>query len=350
MHTKESPVTPDDDPRDQLITILGDGQMALVASDALACAGAKCRLWSHDAEALAELGKTRRSPRLESFTLDASVETEPDIEKAVRDADLVLSAIPTPFLRDVWAPLAGKLDAELPVVSVTKGVEVRTLLTPTQIIADALAEETDRRPLAVLSGPTIAAELAERKPATMVAASAHHDLAETVQRLFNTPWLRIYTSDDPLGVEIAGAVKNVIAIAAGAVDGLDLGANAKSALLARGLAEIARLGAKLGAKPDTFWGVAGVGDLATTCFSPHGRNRSCGEALGKGQTLDEYLASTSSVVEGVKTTKSVTAWSIRLGVDMPITHAVHAVLFESVPPKEAIGMLMNRPVGEERLV
>ena len=343
-------MTPDDAASDQLVTILGDGQMALVCADALTFAGARCRIWSHDADALNELRSTRRSPRLDGFTLDETVETETDLKQAASDADLILSAIPTPFLRDVWARLAGTLRPELPVVSVSKGIEIKTLLTPTQIIADALAEPHDQRPLATLSGPTIAAELAERKPATMIAASARFDLAERTQRLFNAPWLRVYTSDDPLGVEIAGAVKNVIAIAAGAVDGLDLGANAKSALLARGLAEIARLGAKLGAKPDTFFGVAGVGDLATTCFSPEGRNRSCGEALGKGQTLDDYLESTSSVVEGVKTTKSVTAWSIRLGVDMPITHAVHAVLFENVSPKDAIGMLMNRPVGEERLV
>jgi len=342
--------TATDAPKEPRVAILGDGQMALVAADLLVHNAASCVMWSHDAGALAELDRTRRSPRLQDFTLDQSVETEPDLARAVSDAELILSAIPTPFLRDVWSPLKGRLDVEIPFVSVTKGVEIRTLLTPTQIVADALGESPETRPSAVLSGPTIAAELARRLPATMIAASAHHDLALRVQRLFGSPWMRVYTSDDPLGVEIAGAVKNVIAIAAGAIDGLDLGVNAKSALLARGLAEIARLGARLGATPETFFGVAGVGDLATTCFSPHGRNRTCGEALGRGESLDDYLARTSSVVEGVKTTKAVTAWSIRLGVDMPITHAVHAVLFENVPPKKAIGMLMNRPVGEERLV
>jgi glycerol-3-phosphate dehydrogenase (NAD(P)+) len=343
-------MTADDATTRTRVAILGDGQMALAAADALAFTGAQCVVWSHDAEALESLDRTRRSPRLEDFTLDESVSTEPDLEQAVAGADLILSAIPTPYLRQVWTPLADKIDRAVPVVSVTKGIEIKTLLTPTQIVADALAEASDARPYAVLSGPTIAAELARRLPATMIAASASRDLAEHVQALFAAPWLRVYTSDDPLGVEIAGAVKNVIAIAAGAIDGLDLGVNAKSALLARGLAEIARLGARVGATPETFFGVAGVGDLATTCFSPHGRNRTCGEALGRGESLDDYLARTSSVVEGVKTTRAVTAWSIRLGVDMPITHAVHAVLFENVPPKEAIQMLMTRPVGEERLV
>lgn len=330
--------------------ILGDGQMALVAADALITQGASVVLWSHDADALRALAESRTSPRLEGFTLPESVETNPDINAALTNADLVLSAIPTQFLRPVWSPLKGTLAEGVPIVSVAKGVELKTLLTPTRIIADALDEPDEARPLAALSGPTIAHELAQRLPATMVAASAHAHLAEQVQSLFGAPWLRIYASDDPLGVEIAGAVKNVIALAAGICDGLKLGSNAKSALLSRGLAEIARLGARAGAKPDTFFGVAGVGDLATTCFSPYGRNRSCGEALGSGESLDDYLARTGSVVEGVPTTKAVTAWSIRLGVDMPITHAVHAVLFENITPREAIGLLMERPVGEERLV
>jgi len=332
------------------IAILGDGQMALVAADALIEQGASVVLWSHDAPALADLARTRRSPRLENFTLPEPVETQPDATAAILNADLILSAVPTQFLRPVWTPLAGQLAQNIPVVSVAKGVEVKTLLTPTRVIADAMGEAEDARPLAALSGPTIAHELALRLPATMVAASAHADLAERVQGLFGAPWLRIYASDDPRGVEIAGAVKNVIALAAGVVDGLDLGSNAKSALLSRGLAEIARLGATLGAKPETFFGVAGVGDLATTCFSPFGRNRSCGEALGKGESLDDYLAREDCVVEGVPTTKAVTAWSIRLGVDMPITHAVHAILFEEMAPRDAIGLLMERPVGEERLV
>jgi len=332
------------------ITIVGDGQMGLAMADALHSAGAAVTLWGHDPAEVNALARDRVSPRLPDLTLPGPVALTSDLPAACESAELLLSAVPTQFLRPVWSTLAGTLDPDLPIVSASKGVELKTLLTPTRIIASALSESDGRRPLAALSGPTIAAELARRLPATMVAASAYPDLAERTQRLLDVPWLRVYASDDPLGVEIAGAVKNVIAIAAGVVDGLNLGANAKSALLARGLAEIARLGARLGARPDTFFGVAGVGDLATTCFSPEGRNRSCGEALGQGESLDDYTARTKSVVEGVATTKAVTAWSIRLGVDMPITHAVHAVLFENTPPRDAIGLLMNRPVGEERLV
>jgi glycerol-3-phosphate dehydrogenase (NAD(P)+) len=183
----------------------------------------------------------------------------------------------------------------------------------------------------------------------MVVASDDAALAERVQQLFGTSWLRIYTHHDLLGIELAGAVKNVIAIAAGICDGLHAGSNAKSALLARGLAEITRLGAAMGASPQTFFGIAGVGDLATTCFSPEGRNRSCGEALGKGMALDAYLASIPFVVEGVATTKGVMELARKYRVEMPIVSAVHAVLFEQVDPIDAIGLLMRREQKAERV-
>jgi glycerol-3-phosphate dehydrogenase (NAD(P)+) len=203
--------------------------------------------------------------------------------------------------------------------------------------------------MCVLSGPSIATELAQHKPATMVASSSDSTVAKSVQDLFDVPWLRIYSHDDPLGVELAGATKNVIALAAGMLDGLGIGVNAKSALLARGIAEIARLGAAMGAQVDTFFGVAGVGDLATTCFSPSGRNRSCGERLGRGESLDEVLASTTSVVEGVPTTKAVKRLAEEKGVEMPITAAVHAILFEGLSPTDAIRELMRREQKAERI-
>jgi glycerol-3-phosphate dehydrogenase (NAD(P)+) len=183
----------------------------------------------------------------------------------------------------------------------------------------------------------------------MVAASDDPHLAQRVQELFTTRWMRIYTSPDVLGVELAGAMKNVIAIAAGMLDGLQAGNNAKSALLARGLAEIARLGVALGASRETFFGIAGAGDLATSCFSPEGRNRSCGEALGRGAKLDDYLARSRHVVEGVATTRSVVDLARRTGVDMPITSAVHAVLFEQLDPVDAIARLMTREPKPERV-
>jgi glycerol-3-phosphate dehydrogenase (NAD(P)+) len=183
----------------------------------------------------------------------------------------------------------------------------------------------------------------------MVSAAADHALAERVQRTFAMPWLRIYTNGDVTGVEIAGAAKNVVALAAGMIDGLGLGSNAKSALLARGLAEIVRLGSALGAKPETFFGIAGVGDLATTCFSPEGRNRSCGEAIGRGEPLEAYLARTDSVVEGVATSRAIHALAARHAVDMPIVAAVESILFRGMTPAEAIRGLMGREARAERV-
>jgi glycerol-3-phosphate dehydrogenase (NAD(P)+) len=277
-----------------------------------------------------------------------------DEAEAVAGAGLIVSAVPVQYTRAVWERIrrSGVPDpGAAGVVSVAKGIENQTLLRPTQIIADALADDPDSkpRPIAALSGPTIASELARCLPATMIAASDSPSFALEVQRLFATSWLRIYTSDDLLGVELAGATKNVIAIAAGVLDGLAAGYNAKSALLARGLAEITRLGAAMGALPDTFFGLAGVGDLATTCFSPEGRNRSCGEALGRGELLDAYLARTPSVVEGVTTTRSVVDLARKYKVDMPITLAAFAVLFEKMDPIEAIGRLMSRELKGERV-
>jgi glycerol-3-phosphate dehydrogenase (NAD(P)+) len=237
------------------------------------------------------------------------------------------------------------------VISVSKGIENETLLRPTQVIADVLDDDPDARPrrLAALSGPTIAQELVRCMPATMIAASDDPAFARQTQRLFSTSWMRVYTNPDLLGVELAGATKNVVAIAAGVLDGLQAGYNAKSALLARGLAEIARLGSAMGASPSTFFGIAGVGDLATSCFSPLGRNRSCGEALGRGERLAAYLKRTPHVVEGVATAKSVMGLAKKYRVEMPIAAAVHSVLFKDVDPVTAIAGLMSRELKGERV-
>ncbi len=332
------------------ITVLGDGQMGLVCAALLADRNdTRVTLWGHAPSALESLAESRKSHRLAAFVLPDKVLVLPDESEALQGADLIVSAAPTQFVRSVWERVRPHVPSRAAIVSVAKGVENRTLLRPSQIILDTLAEEPSERPIAALSGPTIAAELVRRLPATMVVASHVAELASTVQELFTTPWLRIYTNDDLIGVEIAGATKNVIAIAAGVVDGLQAGCNAKSALLARGLAEIARLGVALGARPETFFGVAGVGDLATSCFSPEGRNRSCGEALGRGETLEDYLASSSYVVEGVATTRSVMDLARREHVDMPIAAAVHAVLFEHVDPIDAISGLMSRAPKPERV-
>jgi glycerol-3-phosphate dehydrogenase (NAD(P)+) len=347
------------------ICILGLGQMGLVCAPLLladdpalavgrsgpAPAAPTLRMWGHSLDEAGALTQTRRSHRLEGFELPEAVRVCIADADALEGADLIVSAVPVQFIREAWTRLRRHVPAGAGVVSVAKGIENDTLLRPTQIIADVLADDPDARPrrLAVLSGPTIAAELARGLPATMIAASDEPAFAERVQQLFSTSYLRIYTNPDVLGVELASATKNVIALAAGVLDGLAAGYNAKSALLARGLAEIARLGVAMGASPETFFGIAGVGDLATTCFSPEGRNRSCGEALGRGRKLADYLRESPFVVEGVATTRSVMDLARKYRVEMPITEAVHAVLFEGVDPIRAIGRLMSRELKQERV-
>jgi glycerol-3-phosphate dehydrogenase (NAD(P)+) len=353
-------------PQPPTVCILGLGQMGLVCAPLLlgadpalgACgnggaggASPMVRMWGHSLDEAGALAQTRRSHRLPGFELPEAVKVCFHDEDALAGAGLIVSAIPVQFTREAWTRLRAHVPAGAGVVSVAKGIENQTLLRPTQIIAEVLGDDPDGRPrpMAVLSGPTIAAELARGLPATMIAASDDPVFAEWVQRLFSTSYLRIYTNPDVLGVELAAATKNVIALAAGVLDGLQAGYNAKSALLARGLAEIARLGGAMGASPGTFFGIAGVGDLATTCFSPEGRNRSCGEALGKGRKLTEYLRESPFVVEGVATTRSVMDLAQKYRVEMPITEAVHAVLFEGVDPIRAIGRLMSRELKQERV-
>ncbi len=336
------------------VCVLGLGQMGLVCAGILAGgplreATPKVKMWGHHEDESGQLTQTRSSDRLPGFVLPESVTVAISDDAALADVDLIVTAIPVQFMRSAFERLRDYIPSNAAIVSVSKGIENDTLLRPTQIMADVLQDDPDAapRPMGVLSGPTIAGELAKCLPATMVAASDQPQLSDGLQRLFSTSWLRVYTNDDMLGVELAGATKNVIAIAAGIIDGLAAGANAKSALLARGLAEITRLGTAMGASSNTFFGIAGVGDLATTCFSPEGRNRSLGEALGRGAKLQDYLASSPFVVEGVATTISVMDLATRYKVEMPITEAVHAVLFENMDPIDAIGMLMNRDLKSE---
>lgn len=345
---------------------MGLGQMGIVCANILAGGGPvsaggptlrrpmKVIMWGHTTEEAGELGQARQSIRLPGCTIPPDAEVTWRDEQVAR-ADLIISAVPVQFTREAWTRLARHIPAGVGVVSVAKGIETGTLLRPTQTIAEVLRTcgrdnpDAAPRPIATLSGPTIAPELARCLPAAMIAACDDAAFAQQVQALFSNSWLRVYTNPDVLGVELAGAVKNVVAIAAGICDGLQAGYNAKSALLARGLAEITRLGVAMGAGRETFFGVAGVGDLATTCFSPEGRNRSCGEALGKGRRLEEYLAASPHVVEGVETTRAVQELAKKYRVEMPIVDAVHAVLFEHLDPIDAIARLMSREQKAERV-
>jgi glycerol-3-phosphate dehydrogenase (NAD(P)+) len=333
--------------RIESIAVVGAGQMGLVLAEILAHNRSRVRLWGHDPHAVAELRRTRRNPhRLAGLTLPGPVLVTGDDAQALAGASLAVSAVPTQHIRSVWRRLAPRLDPGVPVVSVSKGLEIDTGQLPSAVLRSVLGPE---HAICVLSGPAIAAELARHLPATLVAASENPGLARRVQGLFTAPWVRVYSLDDVLGVEVAGATKNVIALAAGMLDGLRAGYNAKGALLARGLAEIARLGTAMGARLDTFFGVAGVGDLATTCFSPDSRNRTCGERLARGETLDAILASTPSVVEGVPTTRVVVDLARAAGVDLPIAQVVRRILFEGLAPRDAVAELMRREPKEERV-
>jgi len=331
------------------ILIVGDGAMSTLCARLLAGKGHALRLWSAFADNAAALEATRENRRyLPGVRLPESLQITADPAAAFGEAVLAISAVPTQFIRHWWDRLKPHCPDALPICSAAKGIENDTLLRPTQILADVLTGAADGPwPLAALSGPSIAREVAEGKPATVVAASADATLAERIQALFTTPTFRVYTNDDLLGVEVAGATKNVIAIAAGILDGLRAGDNAKAALLGRGLVEITRLGVAMGGRAETFSGLAGLGDLVTTCISPHGRNRSFGEAIGKGQTVSDALAATDSVVEGVATAGSVLGLAHRHRADMPITDAVHAVLAGARTPTDAIAQLMSRPLKAE---
>jgi glycerol-3-phosphate dehydrogenase (NAD(P)+) len=328
------------------VALIGDGQMGLVLADALVARGATVRIWGPFHEPIELLAKTRESPRLQGFQLSHEVEVSSDPQTAFEGVDVAINAIPTQYVRKVWGTLCEHVPTATPIASVAKGIEIGTLLMPTQIIKEVVGSTSE---VGVLSGPTIATELANRQPAAMVASSTDPSLTKLVQDLFNVPWLRIYTHDDPLGVELAGATKNVIAIAAGICDGIELGDNAKSAMLARGLAEISRLGVAMGANVETFFGIAGVGDLATTCFSPHGRNRTCGERLGRGDSLDTIQETMGSVVEGVPTTKAVRELAAKYSVEMPISEAIYQILYEGLPMRGAIDSLMSRDLKAEKI-
>lgn len=327
------------------VTVVGDGQMGLVMADALAVGGHHVRIWGPFEEQVRALATSRTSDRLPGFKLPESIEVLAHQEGAFEGSELVVCAIPCQFIRPVFESLVNSIKDAPVIVSVAKGIEMETLERPTEIIKGILGDNCSAT--VCFSGPTIATELANRMIAVMVAASSDPEASQLTQSAFSTQWLRVYTNDDILGVEIAGAVKNVVAIAAGILDGLGHGTNAKSALLARGLAEIVRLGVAMGARSETFFGISGVGDLATTCFSPDGRNRSCGEAIGRGVALDEYIGTSKFVVEGVATTRSIIQLVDQINVEVPIMRAVNSVLFEGVSPREAIQGLLAREAGRE---
>jgi len=328
------------------VTILGDGAMGTACAILVATKPEhSIHIWSAFPDQAAQFQAARENVKfLPGVRIPDAVTVTSDIREAAQDAAIYVAAIPTVYLRKTLANIRGTIPSGCPTVSIIKGIENETFERPSQIIREALGP----RPVVVLSGPSHAEEISRHMPASVVAASEDHELARQVQGLFTTARFRVYTNPDIIGVELAGALKNIIGVAAGICDGLGFGDNAKSALLTRGLVEITRFGVAFGAHAETFAGLAGMGDLITTCISRHGRNRAVGEAIGKGQTLDEILARMHAVAEGVWTCRAVHNQARQLDIEMPITTEIYRVLFEKKSPLEAVNDLMLREPRSER--
>lgn len=325
------------------IAVLGDGSWGTAIALHLARNPAhQVRLWSARPENARKLRESRVNERfLPRAVIPDTVQLTESEQEATQGADWWMTAIPTVHLRPTLKRFVD-IRSRVPVVSLTKGIELETFRRPTEIIAEMLNCET-----AVLSGPSHAEEVAQQMPCSLVAASEDSTIAHSVQKLFTSERFRVYTNSDVIGIEVAGALKNVIGIAAGACDGLNFGDNAKSALLTRGLVEMARFGVALGAEHATFHGLAGIGDLITTCISPHGRNRRVGVRLGRGESLEMILRDSPMIAEGVTTCKSVHDRTESMGVEMPITTAVYEVIYLGKSPQEVVHNLMTRQLRRE---
>jgi len=325
--------------------IIGDGAMATFCAMLLVEKGVDVTMWGYDAGQLKEIERVGENVKfLPGYKLPKELRFEARDEEIFRSAEVVVSAVPCQFMRGVWKRLQPHLAEGMPIVSVTKGIENSSLLCPSQILKDVLGEPVR---CVALSGPTIADELMRHLPAVACAAGPDEPLTIEVQKTFSTSWFRVYVNMDIVGVELAGAMKNVIAIAAGIIDGMGAGDNAKAALLSRGLVEITRLGVAMGARSETFAGLTGLGDLVTTCISPKGRNRSFGERIGRGVSAGDAIKATDSVIEGVATCRSVVELAKRHHVEMPITEAVYEVIFEGKAVPVAIRELMTRDLKSE---
>ncbi len=304
-------------------------------------------VWGRDADTVRSLNETKRNGRyLPDVPIDPRIKATLDLNEAVTDAEAIVIALPTQALRDALAPLKNTIPLSTPIVSTSKGICTKTHRFPTAIIQEALGRPS-ADDIYVLSGPSFAEETANGVPTAVAFANTSLERATEWAHLFFTPTTRAYPGVDVIGVEVAGAVKNVIALAAGAADGLALGANARSALITRGLSEITRFGVKLGADPMTFLGLAGMGDLVLTCTGGLSRNRRLGMMLAEGLSMEESLERLGQVAEGVPTTRSVKSIADELGIEMPITDQVHAVLFEAKNPQDALTSLMTRPIHPE---
>lgn len=330
------------------LAVIGSGAWGTTLAMTAVRAGTETTLVVRNDEVYASLRDHRVHPRsLRGITIPDQLNVSQDVNDAIREADVVLLVVPTQKLRAAAVPIADMLGGKI-VVTASKGIEVGTSLLPLQILEHVLSSNQDT-PLCALSGPNLAMEIALGKPGTTVIASSDLDAAATVQALLISESFRVYTNDDTTGVQIGGALKNIIAIGAGIGDGLEAGDNAKAAFMTRGIAEIARLGVKLGANPLTFAGLSGIGDLICTCSSSLSRNHQVGVGLASGKSLEEILASMTEVAEGVDTTRAAVDMARDAGVEMPIAEQMHAVLFEGKSPVDAVRSLMLREPRHEHL-
>lgn len=325
--------------------VIGGGAWGTAIADLLARNGHAVQLWAREADVVEAVNSRHENPRfLADIPLASSLVASEDLAQVLDAAQLVVYAAPSHVLRVVVASAAKSIASEAVLSVATKGIERETLA----LMTDVVAQEAPGHPVVAVSGPSFAAEVARGQPTAVVAASASHEAATMVQSAMSASAFRVYTSDDVIGVELGGSLKNVMAVATGILDGLGLGFNPRAALMTRGLAEMTRLGVALGAKAETFAGLAGLGDLVLTCTGALSRNRAVGVAIGQGQTLEQALAGKDSVAEGVLNTESAKALADRLGVEMPIVDAVHRILFAGWAPRDAVSELMARELRSER--
>jgi glycerol-3-phosphate dehydrogenase (NAD(P)+) len=324
--------------------VIGGGAWGTALADLLGRNGHSVRLWAREPDVVASIEATHENTRfLPGARLSDRIQPTTNVREAVDGALLVVCAVPSEHLRTMVRAVTTVVADDAVVAVATKGIEPGTLRLMTDVVGDELAGVS----VVALSGPSFAAEVAARQPTAVVAASTDELAAGEVQQAFASRQFRVYTHDDVIGVELGGALKNVMAVASGISDGLGLGFNSRAALITRGLAEMTRLGVALGAHPATFAGLAGLGDLVLTCTGPLSRNQSLGVEIGQGATLAEALATRETVAEGVVTARSAWALAERAGVDMPIVRAVNRVLYEGRPAREAIAELMERELRAE---
>lgn len=328
------------------VAVLGGGSWGTALANVLARKGEDACLWTRREDAAREIVESGTNSRyLPGQALCRDLRASADLAAVLKDARCVVLAVPCQNLGSFLRENRALFPVGAGFVCASKGVELGTFRTMGQVVAAELAGREPR--YAVLSGPSFATEVVAGQPTAVTLGCADAELADRVQTLFSTETFRVYVNADVTGVELGGAVKNIMAIASGISDGLGFGQNARAALITRGLSEMSRLGAALGANPATFMGLSGMGDLVLTCTGDLSRNRRVGLAIGRGQTLDEVLGGMHNVAEGVKTTEAVFALGRKLGIELPITGQVHAVLFEGKNPAEAVRELMTRPLREE---